>query len=92
MDYERRQIYRGPEEFVDLPDDPRPRTTIDDALAEHPGQRRRDRGRRAGSDPKKIIAVRQNGDRIEITVKGCGRPSPALSDKARPRSRSAAAR
>ena len=37
MDYERRQIYRGPEEFVDLPSDPKElEDAIDDALAEHP--------------------------------------------------------
>ena len=37
MDYERRQIYRGPEKFVDLPNDPKELDdAIDDALAEHP--------------------------------------------------------
>src|SRR3954451_17666178 len=37
MDYERRQIYRGPEEFVDLPaDDKDADDAIDDALADHP--------------------------------------------------------
>ena len=37
MDYERRQIYRGPEEFVDLPANAKDaEDAIDDALAEHP--------------------------------------------------------
>ena len=38
MDYERRQVYRGPEAYVDLPADrPRSSTTrIDEALADHP--------------------------------------------------------
>jgi penicillin-binding protein 1A len=37
MDYERRQIYRGPEKFVDLPADAKDlEDAVDDALAEHP--------------------------------------------------------
>jgi len=37
MDYERRQIYRGPEQFVDLPTNPKElEEAIDDALTEHP--------------------------------------------------------
>src|SRR5512133_1232813 len=37
MDYERRQIYRGPEQFVELPaSDKDAEDEIDDALAEHP--------------------------------------------------------
>src|SRR5512132_3029210 len=37
MDYERRQIYRGPEEFVDLPPGEKDaEDAIDDALADHP--------------------------------------------------------
>src|SRR5512140_3048843 len=37
MDYERRQIYRGPEQFVELPaSDKEAEDEIDDALADHP--------------------------------------------------------
>ena len=37
MDYERRQIYRGPEEFIELPANPKEaEDAIDDALADHP--------------------------------------------------------
>src|SRR5689334_13005118 len=63
MDYEKRQIYRGPERFVDLPNDPKELDdAIDDALAEHP-----DNGDVMAAvvlevNPKKIVAVRGNGD------------------------------
>jgi len=37
MDYERRQFYRGPEKFIDLPTDPKKlEEAIDDALDDHP--------------------------------------------------------
>ena len=37
MDYEKRQIYRGPEQFVELPADRKElEDAIDDALSDHP--------------------------------------------------------
>ena len=37
MDYERRQVYRGPEAYVDLPADPKEvDARIAEALADHP--------------------------------------------------------
>ena len=63
MDYEKRQIYRGPERFVDLPSDPKElEDAIDDALADNP-----DNGDVLAAvvlevNPKKIVAVRCNGD------------------------------
>ncbi len=59
MDYERRQVYRGPEKFVDLPASGQKEIdeAVDEALAEHRRQRRRDLGpagaggsQRQGSD------------------------------------------
>jgi penicillin-binding protein 1A len=71
MDYERRQIYRGPEEFVDLSDDPKQLAEdVLDALQDHP-----DNGDVYAAvvlevNPKKIVAERSNGETIEIVGEG----------------------
>ncbi len=86
MDYEKRQIYRGPERFVDLPADPKEaEDAIDDALAEHP-----DNGDVMAAVvleviPKKITAVRLNGERFEISGAGLQAAQTGLSDKATPK-------
>lgn len=86
MDYEKRQIYRGPERFVDLPSDPKElEDAIDDALGEHP-----DNGDVLGAvvleaNPKKIVAVRSTGERFEIIGEGLRPAQSGLSDKAQPK-------
>ena len=86
MDYERRQIYRGPEEFVELPADPKEaEDAIDDALAEHPDNGDVLAAVVLEAGPKKILAVRQTGDQIEITGEGLRPAQSGLSDKAPPK-------
>ena len=86
MDYERRQIYRGPEEFVELPADAKEaEDAIDDALAEHPDNGDVLAAVVLEAGPKKIIAVRQTGDRIEIVGEGLRPAQSGLSDKAPPK-------
>jgi penicillin-binding protein 1A len=86
MDYERRQIYRGPEEFIDLPaggkefDD-----AIDDALAEHPDNGDVMSAVVLEANSKKIVAVRQNSEKLEITGEGLRPAQSGLSDKAPPK-------
>lgn len=86
MDYEKRQIYRGPERFVDLPSDARElEDAIDDALSEHP-----DNGDVLAAvvlevNPKKIVAVRANGERFEIVGEGLNAARSGLSEKAQPK-------
>ncbi|PWW48530.1 penicillin-binding protein 1A [Melaminivora alkalimesophila] len=85
MDYERRQHYRGPERFLDLPDSPaEAEEAIDDALAAHP-----DNGDVLAAvalevSPKKIVAARADGERLEITGEGLKPAQSGLSDKAPP--------
>jgi penicillin-binding protein 1A len=85
MDYERRQIYRGPEKFVTLPADPKEaEETIDDALADHP-----DNGDVMSAvvlqvSAKKVVAERANGETVEITGEGLKPAQSGLSDKAPP--------
>ena len=85
MDYERRQAYRGPEEFVDLPTDPKEiDEAIDEALSDHP-----DNGDVAAAvvldaNAKEINAVRANGETVQITGEGLKPAQSGLSDKALP--------
>jgi penicillin-binding protein 1A len=88
MDYERRQIYRGPEQFIDLPADPKEREdTIDDALTEHPDNGDVLSAVVLDASPKKIVAIRQNSEIVEITGDGLKPAQSGLSDKAAPKIR-----
>lgn len=85
MDYERRQAYRGPEKFVTLPTDPQALDeAIDDALADHP-----DNGDVLSAvvlevSARKVVAVRGNGDVLEISGEGLRPVQSGLSSKAPP--------
>lgn len=86
MRYEKRQIYRGPERFVDLPNDPKELDdAVDDALAEHPDNGDVMAAVVLEANPKKIVAVRGNGDRVEITGAGLQAARSGLSEKAQPK-------
>jgi len=88
MDYERRQIYRGPEEFIDVPADPKDvEEAIDDALADHPDNGDVMAAVVMEAGPKKIIAVRQNGEQLEITGEGLKPAQSGLSEKAPPKTK-----
>ncbi len=85
MDFERRQAYRGPEKFVELPKDPREaEELIDEALAEFPDNDDILTAVVLESSVKKIIALRQNSETIEITGEGLRTAQSGLSDKAAP--------
>ena len=85
MDYEKRQHYRGPEKFIDLPANARERDElIDDTLIEQG-----DKGDLLAAvvleaSPKMVRAVRQNGEVIEVTGEGLKPVQSGLADKAPP--------
>ena len=85
MDFERRQIYRGPEKFVTLPADPQQlEDVIDEALDDHPDNGDVMSAMVLSANPKKITALRQNGETLEITGEGLRPAQSGLSDKAPP--------
>ena len=85
MDYERRQQYRGPERFVSLPTAAQElEEAIDDALANHPDNGDVMSAMVLEAGPRKILAVRQNGDSVEITGDGLKPAQSGLSAKAPP--------
>ena len=85
MDYERRQIYRGPEKFVTLPADPQEaEEAIDDALTDSPDNGDIMSAVVLEASPKRVIAIRQNSERVEITGEGLKPAQSGLADKAPP--------
>jgi len=83
MNYERRQIYRGPEVFVSLPGIPADaEDVIVDTLQDHPDNGDVMSAVVLDANPKKILATRQNGEIIEITGEGLKPAQSGLSDKA----------
>ncbi len=85
MDFERHQIYRGPEEFVTLPaNEQELENAIDEALVEHPDNGDVMAAVVLQANAKRIQAVRQNGEAIEISGEGLKPAQSGLSDKAPP--------
>ncbi|WP_426145606.1 penicillin-binding protein 1A [Polaromonas sp. DSR2-3-2] len=85
MDYERRQIYRGPEKFIDLPSNPPEiEDAIDDALAENPDNGDIMSAVVLEASHKRIIAMRLNSEKVTITGEGLRPAQSGLADKASP--------
>ena len=85
MDYERRQHYRGPEQFVSLPTAAEEvEDAIDEALANHPDNGDILAAVALEATSRKIVAARANGDTLEITGDGLKPAQSGLSDKAAP--------
>lgn len=85
MDFERRQIYRGPEKFVTLPTHPQElEDAIDDVLDDFPDNGDVLAAVVMAANSKMISAVRQNGELIEITGEGLRPAQSGLADKAPP--------
>ena len=86
MDFERRQVYRGPEKFIDIGADAKlSEEAIDEALTDLP-----DNGDLLSvvvleANTKRVLAVRQNGEQVEITGEGLKLPQSGLSEKAPPK-------
>ncbi|RZL86136.1 MAG: penicillin-binding protein, partial [Variovorax sp.] len=88
MDYERRQPYRGPEKYVDLPADATDAAAlddaVDDALADHPDNGDVMAAVVLAATAKEVTAVRANGDTLQVTGEGLRPAQSGLSAKAAP--------
>jgi penicillin-binding protein 1A len=86
MDYELRQVYRGPEAYVDLPADA---ALIDarvaEALAEHPDNGDLRAAVVLEASPRKVVAMLQSGDPITATGEGLRPVTSGLSERAGPK-------
>jgi len=85
MDFERRQVYRGPEKFIELPNNPKEmEDAIDEVLEDHPDNGDVMSAVVLEASPKKIVAIRQNAEQLEITGDGLKPAQSGLSNKAGP--------
>ena len=85
MDYERRQTYRGPEKFIELPQDAQAiMDVVDNTLDNHPDNGDLLAAVVLEASPKKVIALPRSGHLVEITGTGLSAAQSGLSAKARP--------
>lgn len=88
LDYERRQHYRGPEAYIDLPADAKDvDTRVAEALVDHPDNDELRAGVALEAGPRKVVAMLQNGETITVTGDGLKPVTSGLSDKAGPKTR-----
>ena len=85
MDFERRQIYRGPEKFIALPANAKDlEDVIDDALEDSPDNGDVMSAMVLEASSRRVLAIRQHGEQLEITGEGLRPAQSGLSDKASP--------
>ncbi len=83
MDYELRQVYRGPEAFVDLPADPGALDArVAEALADHPDNDDLRAAVVLEASPGKVVAMLQSGDTITSIGDGLRPVTSGLAAKA----------
>ncbi len=88
MDYEQRQVYRGPEAFVDLPSDPaQADARIAEALGDHPDNDELRAAVVTEVSPRKVVAVLQSGEVITVTGDGLRPVQSGLNERAGPKLR-----
>ena len=86
MDYERRQVYRGPEDYVDLPANPSEvDARIAEALQDHPDNDELKAAIATEAGPKKVVAVLQSGEAITVTGDGLKPVTSGLVAKGNPK-------
>ncbi len=85
MDFERRQIYRGPEKFITLPKDAQEvEDAVDEVLDEHPDNGDVLSAVVIQAEAKRIVAQRPGAEELEITGDGLKPAQSGLSEKAAP--------
>ncbi len=86
LDYERRQVYRGPEAYIDLPANTKDvDARIAEALDEHPDNDELRAGVALEVNPRKVVAVMQNGESVTVTGEGLKPVTSGLAVKGNPK-------
>lgn len=85
LDYDRRQAYRGPEKFIDLPkaaaDVPE---AVEDALVNHPDTGDMVAAVVLQASPRSVVVMRRNGDKVTLSGGALRAAQSGLSAKAGP--------
>ncbi|MBL8334300.1 MAG: penicillin-binding protein 1A [Rubrivivax sp.] len=88
MDFELRQVYRGPEAFVDLPaNEAQLDARVAEALADHPDNDDIKAAIVLEASPRKVVAMLQSSDQVTIVGDGLKPVASGLSEKAGPKVR-----
>jgi penicillin-binding protein 1A len=86
MDYERRQVYRGPEAYVDLPAQPKDLDArVGEALQDHPDNDELEAAVALEAGPKKVVAMLQSGETVTVTGEGLRPATSGLVAKGNPK-------
>ncbi|MEO7336554.1 MAG: penicillin-binding protein 1A [Caldimonas sp.] len=86
MDYERRQVYRGPEDYVDLPANSGDLDSrIAEALQDYPDNDELKAAVVLEASPKKVVAVIESGESITISGEGLKPATSGLAPKSNPK-------
>jgi len=86
MDYELRQVYRGPEAYVELPADTAAiDTRVAEALADHPDNEELKAAVVLQASARRVTAMLQSGETINVSGEGLKPVTSGLSDKAGPK-------
>jgi penicillin-binding protein 1A len=88
LDYERRQVYRGPEAHVDLPKVAKDiDARVAEALQSHPDNDELRAGVALEVGPRKVVAMLQNGEAVTVTGEGLKPVASGLAEKANPKTK-----
>ncbi len=86
MDYERRQVYRGPEDYADLPANPKDLDArIAEVLLDHPDNDELKAAVTLEAGPKKLVAVLETGESVTVVGEGLRPATSGLALKADPK-------
>jgi penicillin-binding protein 1A len=86
MDFDRRQAWRGPEAFIDLPSDPKQTDVrVAEALEDHPDSDNIHAAVVLSASLKQVTLLLQNGESIDVGPDGLHGLGGALSEKAQPK-------
>lgn len=86
LDFDRRQPWRGPEAYVELPTDPKQvDIMIAEALEEHPDSDTIRAAVVTDASPQRVRATLQSGEQVEIGADGLKGVGKALTEQASPK-------
>jgi penicillin-binding protein 1A len=86
MEFERRQIYRGPEAYVDLPANAQEvDARIAEALQDHPDNDELKAAVALEASPRKVVAMLQSGETVTVTGEGLKPATSGLAEKGNPK-------
>ncbi|MFY9477289.1 MAG: penicillin-binding protein 1A [Aquabacterium sp.] len=86
LDYDRRQPWRGPEAFIDLPADPKHiDVRVAEALEDHPDSDDIKAAVVLSAEPKRVVALLQTGESVDIQGDTLKFVAQALTEKAQPK-------